>query len=299
VVTNSGVTHLSGNIVQDDANRSLIKDGAGALVISGHNSFAHGVRVEEGILDLRGIQPAGPGPLVVNRGSLVVGRGAEQVQSGHVVLDTNATILLRLEGPGRPALMAAANLNLNGRLSIEPGSNFGPGIYRLFDYSGILSGATFRLGNVPSGYQYSLITTTAGQINLQVTALTGLTDTDMDGLPDTYETAHGLNPNNPDDAILDSDGDGANNLEEFVAGTDLQDKDDYLHILEIQRADGDAVIRFAAKAGKIYVLERKEDLSMGLWNTALENIDGEDGPVEVIDTEAPISSANYRIRVLP
>ena len=44
-------------------------------------------------------------------------------------------------------------------------------------------------------------------------------DTDNDGLPDAYETANGLNPNNASDASSDADGDGLTVLEEFGYGT--------------------------------------------------------------------------------
>ncbi len=46
-------------------------------------------------------------------------------------------------------------------------------------------------------------------------------DTDADGLPDEYETANGLDPNNPADASADLDGDGLSNLDEFLAGSDI------------------------------------------------------------------------------
>lgn len=45
-------------------------------------------------------------------------------------------------------------------------------------------------------------------------------DSDTDGIPDTFETSHGLNPNDRNDAAVDSDGDGLTNLEEFQHGTD-------------------------------------------------------------------------------
>lgn len=44
-------------------------------------------------------------------------------------------------------------------------------------------------------------------------------DTDGDGLPDSWETAFGLDPFNPDDAGADPDGDGLSNRDEFVYGT--------------------------------------------------------------------------------
>ncbi len=45
------------------------------------------------------------------------------------------------------------------------------------------------------------------------------TDTDGDGLPDWFERAYGLNPNDPADAALDADTDGLTNLQEFQRGS--------------------------------------------------------------------------------
>ena len=56
-------------------------------------------------------------------------------------------------------------------------------------------------------------------------------DTDNDGLPDGFELANGLDPNNPADASEDPDNDGLTHLQEFQAGTDLNQAD----------TDGDSV----------------------------------------------------------
>lgn len=50
-------------------------------------------------------------------------------------------------------------------------------------------------------------------------------DTDGDGIPDNYENANGLNPADPSDAGEDPDNDGLTNLEEFQAGTMIDDTD--------------------------------------------------------------------------
>ena len=50
-------------------------------------------------------------------------------------------------------------------------------------------------------------------------------DKDGDGLPDDYETENGLNPADPVDAFEDSDGDGLTALEEYNAGTDINNAD--------------------------------------------------------------------------
>ncbi|MCK5549926.1 MAG: HEAT repeat domain-containing protein, partial [Hyphomicrobiaceae bacterium] len=42
------------------------------------------------------------------------------------------------------------------------------------------------------------------------------TDTDYDGMPDTWERKHGLNPNDPADNSRDADADGYTNIEEYL-----------------------------------------------------------------------------------
>jgi pectate lyase len=55
-------------------------------------------------------------------------------------------------------------------------------------------------------------------------------DTDRDGMPDTWEALHELNPNLADDGRLDSDHDGYTNVEEYLNGTHPREKIDYTNL---------------------------------------------------------------------
>ena len=52
-------------------------------------------------------------------------------------------------------------------------------------------------------------------------------DADGDGMPDAWETAHQLDPNNSADGARDSDKDGYTNIEEFLNQSDPHEYVDY------------------------------------------------------------------------
>jgi predicted neuraminidase/pectate lyase len=52
----------------------------------------------------------------------------------------------------------------------------------------------------------------------ELKSTTAPTDSDHDGIPDTWETDRGLNPNDASDGVKDRDGDGYTNLEEYING---------------------------------------------------------------------------------
>ena len=60
----------------------------------------------------------------------------------------------------------------------------------------------------------------ADTYNSRVLRLKTTLDSDGDGMDDVWEALHGLNPNDPADALSDPDGDGVSNIGEYRAGTD-------------------------------------------------------------------------------
>ena len=88
-------------------------------------------------------------------------------------------------------------------------------------------------------------------------------DTDQDGLPDAWESAHRLNPGDPADAALDRDGDTQSNLEEYVAGTDPGDPASRF-LATASTTGGQPQVSFSSVAGKSYHILSSTDLA-GPW----------------------------------
>ena len=55
-------------------------------------------------------------------------------------------------------------------------------------------------------------------------------DSDKDGMPDAWEKANGLNPNDPSDANGDINGDGYTNIEKYINGIDTKAKVDWRNL---------------------------------------------------------------------
>lgn len=172
--------------------------------LTGIGRFADGASVASGTLRVDGTLTAplttvasggtlaGRGTLVgdvVNEGTLAPGgaRPGTLTIDGNLTLTGRSVLDYRLGAAGtvggalNDLITVNGNLTLGGILNVSEslGGTFGPGIYRLFNYGGVLTGNGLTLGHRPAGSDNSLMTSIAGQINLVNRG--GLTLTYWDG----------------------------------------------------------------------------------------------------------------------
>ena len=88
-------------------------------------------------------------------------------------------------------------------------------------------------------------------------------------MPDVWEIAHGFNPTNSADALLDADRDGMLNWAEFIAGTNPTNNASYLRI-DQTFTPGLVTLGFEAMTNRTYVVEYTDGLNVPLWTRLAE-----------------------------
>ncbi|MBZ9806239.1 autotransporter-associated beta strand repeat-containing protein, partial [Mesorhizobium sp. ES1-6] len=199
------------------------KTGSAALTLTGANSYAGPTTVAAGGLYVDGDQSAATGLTSVQIGATLGGKGKI---GGNVTVADGAT-LSPGSADGTPGTLAIAgdlslsggsilnysfgqanvpggslndlttvggNLVLDGTLnvSVSAGGTFGPGIYRVFDYSGTLTNNGLAIGSIPST-DYFVQTSVDHQVNLVNTAGLNLNYWDGDAGPKFDGTINGGN----------------------------------------------------------------------------------------------------------
>ncbi|NNM30285.1 MAG: cadherin-like domain-containing protein, partial [Akkermansiaceae bacterium] len=121
-------------------------------------------------------------------------------------------------------------------------------------------------------------------------------DADADGMPDSWELLHGLNPADPNDGALDKDGDGQTNFEEYVFGTSPGDPADFFAVSPRMNPSFEVVT--PGKAGRTYTLLRAVDLAAGPWQAvASAGPLASDQVVTLQDPAPAVTHGYYRVAV--
>ncbi|MCO6404083.1 autotransporter domain-containing protein [Aurantimonas endophytica] len=114
------------------------------------------------------------GAVTVAGDSTLAGVAGGTLEMGSLSLAEGSTLDVSLRAAGDPTLFdVAGDLTLDGTLNVMDAGGFGAGIYRLFDYGGVLTDNGLTLGGTPGDVQasdLSVQTALAAQVNLVSTA---------------------------------------------------------------------------------------------------------------------------------
>ncbi|WP_443969467.1 autotransporter-associated beta strand repeat-containing protein [Sphingobium sp. CR28] len=125
---------------------SVVKNGAGIVTLTANNSYL--------------------GSTTINAGTMTI-NGGLQLAAGSV-LNFEFGQADVAGGPLNDLINVGGNLQLDGTINVDVpvGGTFGGGIYRVFNYGGVLTDNGLTLGTMPFGSDVSVQTSVAGQVNL-------------------------------------------------------------------------------------------------------------------------------------
>ncbi|MBT2325179.1 autotransporter domain-containing protein [Variovorax paradoxus] len=204
ILTDAGTMLRLGGTLSGGA---LIKNGAGTLDLTSANTYAGGTTVSGGTLRVNnaGGSATGTGAVTVsaaatlagnggiagpvtiaNGGHLAPGNSPGTLHTGALTLAPGAVLDYELGQAGTAGGAFNDLINVNGDLALDgtlnvttpAGGNFGPGVYRLINYTGGLTDNGLDIGSVPgAASQLHVQTSIAKQVNL----INGLTLNFWDG----------------------------------------------------------------------------------------------------------------------
>ncbi len=140
----------------------------------------------------------------------------------------------------------------------------------------------------------------AGNTGVERTfTLAVLPDSDGDGLPNTWELAHGLHTNDPSDAVLDTDLDGVSNRDEYTADTSPTNAQSTLRIETVLHSNAVTMLTFHAASNKTYTVEARMKAEAGPWlRVADVPAVKTNRTVSIFDNDSPFPEASRYYRLV-
>lgn len=164
-------------------------------------------------------------------------------------------------------------------------------------YPGLgFSGTDFFTFACNSGYRDSNLAT--GTVVVTARFSTG------DGIPDWWRQYYfggdGKTTNSQSAATADPDGDGMNNMTEYIAGSNPLDGRSAVRVVSLDKKGNVVSIQFASELGQSFFLERTSDLVTGTWTNTGTNVIGRMDVTDAADIQSNKADHGfYRVRVLP
>ena len=154
------------------------------------------------------------------------------------------------------------------------------------------------------GYDSKGVQVVNSEWSLTSTATDGGVDADRDGLPDAWELRYALNPG-LDDRLLDADGDGQSNRDEFLAGTDPRDRQSLLRLRVTPSVAGDggtgggsARLQWDAKAGRSYTLLEASGIGPITWKRHVDIAAEAEDRMAEISVPLPVTGDSRLFRLV-
>jgi autotransporter-associated beta strand protein len=289
---------------------ALTKSGGGTLRLDGTNTYGNGTTVNGGTLLVNGsitgtvtvasgatLGGAGliRGPVTVQSGGILTpGDGVGTLTISNLTLTAGAVLQYQL-GAASDLTVVSSNLTVAGTLHVADAGGFGAGTYTLFTYGRTLTYNGLSIGAAPAGFNYTVDTGTVGQVRLIVSpALTAWESWQMQYFGSTNCPACG--------GDADFDGDGMNNANEFLAGTNPTNSASAFRITSLEVLGNDLVVTWEGGAGSTGVVQA----ASGEYSTNFTDVSGNmvvpvSGTTNFLDGGAATNAAGrfYRVRLVP